>query len=191
MITIPESWTALLDTVQSKLTEDSPLCIAIDGPCASGKSTLAAWLKRELDAEIVHMDDFFLPAQLRTKERLSLPGGNIHYERFNEEVVPGIRTKRPFCYRAFSCETMLLQKQCEIKQKPLWIVEGSYSLRPEWQPLYDIKICMGISREEQLRRLAARNAGRFNDFVDRWIPMEEQYFAFYQIAKHCDIFLPE
>ena len=32
------------------------------------------------------MDDFFLPMELRTAERLEEPGGNVHYERFSAEV---------------------------------------------------------------------------------------------------------
>ena len=65
---------------------DSPFIIAIDGRAASGKSTLAQQLGELLDADVIHMDDFFLPPSLRTKERLSEPGGNVHYERFAEEV---------------------------------------------------------------------------------------------------------
>ena len=51
--------------------------IAIDGMAASGKSTLAARLAEELDGCVIHMDDFFLPPELRTQERLSSPGGNV------------------------------------------------------------------------------------------------------------------
>ena len=56
--------------------------LAIDGRAAAGKSTAAALLAAALGAGVVHMDDFFLPAALRTPQRLSEPGGNVHYERF-------------------------------------------------------------------------------------------------------------
>ncbi len=49
--------------------------IVIDGMCGSGKSTLAAALGKQMVGEVIHMDDFFLPFDLRTKERLSAPGG--------------------------------------------------------------------------------------------------------------------
>ena len=45
--------------------------IAIDGRCASGKSTLAQQLAGLTGAGIIHMDDFFLPRELRTEERLT------------------------------------------------------------------------------------------------------------------------
>ena len=43
--------------------------IAIDGRCAAGKTTLAARLAKELGGDVIHMDDFFLPLELRTEER--------------------------------------------------------------------------------------------------------------------------
>ena len=65
--------------------------IAIDGRAASGKTTLSLALGDILGAGVVHMDDFFLPGELRTKERLSEAGGNLHRERFSDEVVSHIR----------------------------------------------------------------------------------------------------
>ena len=58
--------------------------LAIDGMSASGKSTLAQEVADKYGGSVVHMDDFFLPAELRTNKRLETPGGNIHYERFKE-----------------------------------------------------------------------------------------------------------
>ena len=82
--------------------------IAIDGRCAAGKTTLAARLVKELGGDVIHMDDFFLPPALRTPERRSEPGGNVHYERFLTEVLPNLRSGRPFFYRRFDCSRMTL-----------------------------------------------------------------------------------
>ena len=65
-----------------ELIKNGARIIAIDGRCASGKSTLSEDVKNTLDVNIVRMDDFFLPLSLRTPERFALPGGNVHYERF-------------------------------------------------------------------------------------------------------------
>ena len=61
--------------------------IALDGRAASGKSTLSEDVRKVMDVDIVHMDDFFLPKELRTPERFLEPGGNVHYERFISEVI--------------------------------------------------------------------------------------------------------
>ena len=58
---------------------------ALDGMCASGKTSLSNALGFVFRAPVFHMDDFFLPAEKRTKERLSEVGGNVDRERFREE----------------------------------------------------------------------------------------------------------
>ncbi|MBO5109218.1 MAG: hypothetical protein J6D21_00735 [Clostridia bacterium] len=47
--------------------------VLIDGRCASGKSTLGAALAERLGANLFHMDDFFLPFDKKTPERLGRP----------------------------------------------------------------------------------------------------------------------
>ena len=47
------------------------IVIAIDGRCASGKTTLANKLAQHFHANVFHMDDYFLRKEQRTKERLS------------------------------------------------------------------------------------------------------------------------
>ena len=78
-------------TAYEKLKPAGVGVIAIDGRAASGKTTLAAALAAETGGTVVHMDDFFLPAELRTPQRLAAPGGNVHAERFAEEVLPFLR----------------------------------------------------------------------------------------------------
>ena len=45
------------------------IVIAIDGRCASGKTTLAEKLAQYFHANVFHMDDYFLRKEQRTKER--------------------------------------------------------------------------------------------------------------------------
>ena len=99
-------------------TSSEPTVIAIDGRAASGKSTVAAQLSKVLDAAVVHMDDFFLPPTLRTPERLAASGGNVHYERFAEQVLPFLRTKTPFSYRRFDCSVMRETESVAVPAAP-------------------------------------------------------------------------
>lgn len=162
--------------------------LAIDGMSASGKSTLAQEVADKYGGSVVHMDDFFLPAELRTNKRLETPGGNIHYERFKEEVLPGIADHRSFEYGIFDCRNMRVCGIRKIKGEGLVIVEGAYALRPEFRNMYDITVFMKIDSDMQLERIVTRNgAEKAKMFRERWIPMENRYFEAFDIEETADI----
>ena len=86
------------------------------------------------------MDHFFLPPALRSTNRLLEPGGNVHYERFMEEVLPFIRNKETFSYRKFDCSLMEYNGEITVSNTNLRIVEGSYSHHPLFSRYADITI---------------------------------------------------
>lgn len=49
---------AVIERIERVFTEREHVFVAIDGPCASGKTTLAALLQRRFDGNVLHMDDF-------------------------------------------------------------------------------------------------------------------------------------
>ena len=156
--------------------EGGPRVIAVDGRAASGKTTLARQLSLVLDADVVHMDDFFLPPDLRTRERYAEPGGNVHYERFLTEVLPFLKRREPFAYRVFDCSKMDYGGERAIRTPGWRIVEGAYSLHPKFGEYADLKVFYDIAPDEQMRRIRARNGERgARMFRTRWIPLEELY----------------
>lgn len=162
--------------------------IAIDGPCASGKTTLAERLAAVTGAGIVHMDDFFLPGELRTKERLEEPGGNVHYERFLEEVSLYLKRGEDFAYRRFDCNAMTFAEKRSVSGQGMVIVEGSYSCHPTFGNYADIRVYIDVTPEEQLERIRKRDGEQaIQVFQERWIPMEEAYFETYSIRAQADI----
>lgn len=166
--------------------------LAIDGRCASGKSTMAQQLSEITGAGVIHMDDFFLPPELRTPERLAQPGGNVHYERFAEEVLPKLRGREAFIYRRFDCGKMQLGEERVVPavgaQMPLRIVEGAYSFHPVLGEYADIRVFSDAEYTEQLSRILQRNGEeRLAGFKDMWIPMEEKYFAAFSVQESADI----
>ena len=188
---------ALMDTITRQLDEalhekGHALCV-IDGYCGAGKTTLAAELAAYYGgAAVIHMDDFFLPYDMRTPERLGTPGGNVHHERFLAEVVAGLQTGQTFSYQRFDCATgNFAAKQCD--NTPVRIVEGSYSLHPAlqqaWQQLGAVTVFLSVDEEEQLRRIARRAPEKLQAFVDRWIPLEKNYFQAYDIKARAQLAL--
>ena len=165
--------------------------IALDGRCASGKSTLADDLASLAGASTVHMDDFFLPAALRTPERLGAPGGNVHIERFRDEVLPGLRGGAAFAYRRFDCGKMALDGLRDVPASDLYIVEGAYSCHPALGAYMTLRAFSDIDPETQRARILRREGkAGLERFLTRWIPMEERYIAAFGIREKADLILP-
>lgn len=176
----------LLSAIEGRSAQGRPVLAVLDGPCGSGKTTLAEKLSRLYGAPTVHMDDFFLPPELRTPERLKEPGGNIHYERFLSEVLPGLTAGRAFSYGSFDCHHGVT-KPAFIPESPVRIVEGSYALHPRFEESYRaadaLTAFLCVSPAEQLRRIEKRSPALLDRFRDVWIPLENSYFQAYDIES--------
>lgn len=176
----------LQQIIKRLLESRERVVLALDGPCGSGKTTLARRLQELYDCEVIAMDDFFLPAELRTRQRLAEPGGNIHYERFEQEAAKPLAEGKPFQYRVFDCARMDYHGCKTIAPGALTVVEGSYSLHPRYAALYDYRVFVRCPEAERQERLRARGPELYRRFVAEWIPMEEAYFAAFHIAQQCD-----
>lgn len=178
----------LLQKASQLQTTNSAKVIAIDGRAASGKSTMADDLKLVLGAGIIHMDDFFLPPVLRTEERFKQPGGNVHYERFIEEVIPHLSSDAEFSYHRFDCHVMDYNGKRFVDTSKWRVVEGAYSLHPILGDYADLKVFSTIDSKTQMERITNRNGAEMAErFRTAWIPMEETYYGHYQIKEHCDL----
>ncbi len=179
-----------INKIEEILSAKPNAVIAIDGCCASGKTTLATELAERFDMQIIHMDDFFLPPKMRTAQRLAQAGGNIHYERFNNEVADRLKSSKSFEYNVFSCKLgRFADKHTVSTQKPI-IIEGSYSMHPEIPDIYDLKIFLKIDSKTQLERILERNGKEALEvFKSKWIPLENRYFSEFNIAERCDIII--
>lgn len=174
--------------IDKMLRQKDKVTVAIDGRCASGKTTLARMLKNLYDCNIFHADDFFLRPEQRTEKRLSEPGGNFDFERFYEEIINGISKGSGFSYRPFDCEVMALSDEIKVKKKKLNIIEGAYCMHPGTGDVYDIRVFVDIKKNAQIKRIIKRNAPILHDrFFNEWIPMEETYIEMMDIKSKCDI----
>ena len=165
-----------------------PLVIAIDGRSGAGKTTLAEALSHPLDAPVVHMDDFYLPFSARTPQRLAQPGGNFDLERFLDEAYAPLSRGEAFSYGVFDCSVGEIRARRHIPRADITIVEGAYSMHPSLRGLYSLSIFCDVLPEGQQRRLALRENGTaLENFIRRWIPMEELYLREFDVAGACDL----
>lgn len=146
----------ILNRIKEIRKERGRCLVAIDGNSGSGKSTLAAQLAAASGATLFHMDDFFLPPQLRTEARLDTPGGNIDSERFVKEIIKGLEKGKTFSYRAFSCKnSSYIEKTAP--HSTVNIFEGVYSMHPDWQAELNLKVFLQIPPEVQQDRILHRS----------------------------------
>ena len=178
---------AYLDGALVKHTPQQPFLLAIEGQADSGKSTLANLLKRIYGCQVLHMDDFFLPIEKKTPERLAQPGGNVDWERFSREILQPLTQREPLLLRPFDCQTGTLQEAQLIPYTSLMVVEGAYSLHPALNGPYHCKVFLSLSPMEQEARILCRNGPELAErFRNEWIPMENHYFQTFSIPKRCD-----
>lgn len=175
------------------LSENKELfLIGIDGPCASGKTTLAQRIAEATGAQVIHADDFFLPHVMKTHGRMAQPGGNVHHERFADEVTSGIASGQRFEYGVYRCSEGRITEKKTVVPQGVIIVEGSYSLHPEMKIAYDLKIFVEAPEEIRLKRIRERNGeAALEIFKSKWIPLESAYFEFFGIKEECEIIIEQ
>ncbi|MDD4368523.1 MAG: uridine kinase [Oscillospiraceae bacterium] len=183
-----------------------PFLLALDGRCAAGKTTLAQNLQDlaqrfDVDVLVLHMDDFFLPPDLRCADRLAWPGGNVHYERFEAQVLSPLSQGRPAWYQPFDCGQQSLRPGRWLCPAPLILTEGAYALHPKLRAYYQRpgRIFLDISAELQRQRLAqrcldpaadlSRGQSALARFATVWIPLEERYISQTALEAACGLVL--
>lgn len=170
--------TALCELILERIRGlDHPL-VTIDGPCASGKTTLAGELAETLGASVIHTDDFVIPHTRKTPEQLSLPGGNCDEERLLAEVLRPWKAGGPVRYRRYDFRNDRLREEEGISpDRRILILEGSYSNMPGIRKLADVRIFTDIPPEVREQRLQKReSAESLKRFHALWIPLENAYF---------------
>ena len=156
------------------------LLVTLDGPCASGKTTLARNLAGYFHAAVVHTDDFVIPHEQKTKERLAVPGGNCDVDRLASEVVAPWKGGQAGRFRRYDCKAGVMRDPEDLPGGDMMILEGSYCNLPEIRKYADIRLFMNTPWEVREKRLREREpAESLKRFYDLWIPLEDAYFEAY------------
>lgn len=177
----------IIKRIDEYLKTHEEVVIAIDGKSGSGKSTLGYKLNEYYKGNLIHMDDYFLPFNLRSKERMEEIGGNVNYEKFYNDII--LNLKQDLISEPYSCKTGKFKEKRIIKHSKVTIIEGSYSLHPYFKKYYDISIGLDISSEAQIERLKKREGDNLINFINKWIPLENKYFDGFKVLEKVDILL--
>ncbi len=178
------------------------LVVAIDGRSGSGKSTVAEAVAQAIGAVIVPCDDFFAASVSnaewdgRTPEQRAADA--IDWRRLKREAIEPLRTGRPARWYAFDFlagprddGTYPLQRApIELAPKPVVLLDGAYSARPELADVLDLSVLVEAALTTRQARLEAREASEFlRQWHARWDLAEEYYFRHVRPPSAFDVVL--
>ena len=167
-----------VDKIVQMARKQEHLLITIDGPCASGKTTFAAQLSQMIPAVVVHTDDYVIPHAQKTKERLSIPGGNCDAERLFREVIRPWKQYQSIRMRRYDCAADCLLPEETLPDSKALILEGSYCNLPLIRQEADLRLFLDVIWDTRKERLQKRESTEsLKRFYECWIPLENAYFS--------------
>ena len=170
----------LISFITEKAAKGNRILVTIDGPCASGKTTLAQMLADAMGCDVIHTDDFVIPHRQKTPERLAVPGGNCDCERLIREVVRPWKSGNEVRYQKYDCHEDRLTPPETIQSDQLLILEGCYCNLPAIREYADVRLFLKTPEEERYERLSRRETPEsLARFQSLWIPLENAYFKRY------------
>ena len=154
-----------------------PLVVAIDGHGSSGKSTLAERVAAELDAALLHTDDFFRPSDpARPRDAGSSMDEYYDWPRLRSEALAPLRAGQTAEFRAFD-EALDAFKPgtVTVAPAPLILLEGVSAGAEALADLVDHRILVQTPEPQRLERVRQRVAPEA--WNDDWLQTEHTYFA--------------
>jgi uridine kinase len=188
------------------VTAAHPTRVAIDGPPASGKTTLAdelAVVLRAQGREVIRatIDDFLFPRALRyPRGEYSAEGcyfDTHDYDALNRVLLDplGPGGDRRFQHAVYdrTADAALSPPVTTAPADAVLVFDGVFLMRPELINRWDLRIFVSTALEKTVQRAVIRERGVSSraDIERRWreryIPSQQLYFATVRPAHHADI----
>jgi uridine kinase len=186
------------------VTTAHPLRVAIDGPPAAGKTTLAdelAVVLRAQDRDVIRatIDDFLFPrAQRYRRGQYSAEG--CYFDAHDHAALRrvlldplGPGGDRRFRHAVYDrdTDTPSSPPATTAAADAVLLFDGVFLLRPELIDRWDLRIFVSVPFEQTIDRARDRGTEPAADIErswrDRYIPSQQLYFATARPADHADI----
>jgi uridine kinase len=181
--------------------------VAVDGGSGVGKSRLAASVAAELQATVIHTDDFFASHltggewdACTAAEKAALA---IDWQRLRAEALEPLRAGRdafwhPFDFASYDYATGSGLAGELVTRQPTKVIvlEGIYSSRPELGDLIDLTVLIDASPAVRRQRHDEREATDEADWHNRWDEAEDYYLTnvrppgSYDLVVHANLASP-
>ena len=195
----------LADAVES-VQVDHPTRVAIDGPPASGKTTLAeelAAVLRGRGREVVRagVDDFLFPRAQRFR-RGEYSAEGCYYDSHNTEALnrvlldplgPGGDRDIQRTVHDRASDTALSPPVTTASIDAVLLFDGVFLMRPELVDRWELRILVLAAAEKTIERAVIRErpvsgpAEVERRWRRRYLPSQEHYFATVRPAEHADV----
>jgi len=184
-----------------------PTRVAVDGPPAAGKTTLADELAVVLGAqgrEVIRasIEGFLLPRSQRYR-RGEHSGEACYHDSFDYDALhrvlldplgPGGDRRFQQAVYDYRTDTALSQPVTTAPADAVLLFDGVFLLRPELIDRWDLRIFVSAAFEETLDRARTRDQARFGSAAEierrhrnRYIPAQQLYFDTARPTDHADI----
>lgn len=168
------------------------LTVAVDGPDAAGKTTLARQIASRLTAPVipVSVDSFHRPRQDRYR-RGELSAEGYYRDSFDYQAITG-QCLTPFRNGAPTIRTAAYDfrsntsraNEAAVPATAILMFDGVFLLRPELASFWDLAIYLRVSPDTTLRRALTRDVGLFGSaaeicrrYLRRYLPGQALYQA--------------
>lgn len=172
------------------------LRVAVDGPDAAGKSTLAAELARSLagtrETILASVDHFHRPRHARYQRGQLSPDG-YYQDAFDYDAIvasvlrplgPGGSRRYRTAVFDYRTDTPSVEPARHAAQDAVLLFEGVFLLRPALRDFWDLTVYLDIDPDEAIRRASARDVDLFGSaeavrdrYRLRYLPAQRLYQA--------------
>ncbi len=183
-----------------------PTRVAVDGPPAAGKTTLADDLAAVLRAqgrEVVRatIESFLFPEAQRYRRGEFSPDGCYHdthdYASLKRVLLDplGPGGDRRFQHAVYdrTTDTAVSAPAAKARADAVLVFDGVFLLRPEVNDRWDLRIFVSAPFEHTVARARIRERGVLSEadverrWRERYIPSQQFYFATVRPTEHADI----
>lgn len=197
----------LIDKICQGASGSKPYIVGINGIDASGKSQFAQTLATEFtrvgkQVQLVHVDDFHLPRNVRTQCQLTPPEcyyrHTFDWERLEKDVLSPIVSQgtldRELTLLSLVTDYYDTVKHFLVTPATIVIIEGVFLYTPRLAHYFDFKVFLSITEDECLRRVTERDGYLFGDaanianrYHQKYLPGQRLYMEECKPPENADL----